>query len=221
MEAKRTVSWNLKDGSPISAEIIVERFATPDTQDWDGYTVKAQSRPIEHTAIVLNVNGKRMDVGMWQVGTVDDELASNVPGDAESARKVMALGGYAHVGRVVVYEEVYKKIQQAIKDATAEAEQDEKYRAAKGIADDEKAKREAAETKRTAELKATVIPQEAVAAYRKYHTADKAWENEDEGAWTLINTYQDALEAQCGIYPEEARRIMSEAVAEENYGIHD
>jgi hypothetical protein len=54
-----------------------------------------------------------------------------------------------------------------------------------------------AAAKYQAELKATVVPADALAAYRRYRGDDeKAWEQSDEGAWADIRKYRDAIELQ-------------------------
>lgn len=88
------------------------------------------------------------------------------------------------------------------------------------------------ETKKTAdqsrkearqkELAETVIPPQALAAYNDYAgDADKAWENEDEAAWALIERWTPYIEAQHGIAPCKLQRMISESMHEENYGINE
>jgi len=51
--------------------------------------------------------------------------------------------------------------------------------------------------KRRDAVRATVVPSEAVAAYNRYNgNADRAWEVEDESAWSLIRSYSEAIEDQ-------------------------
>lgn len=48
-----------------------------------------------------------------------------------------------------------------------------------------------------ADLRATIVPADALAAYRRYHgNSEKAWEESDESAWADIERYRDAIEVQ-------------------------
>lgn len=73
-----------------------------------------------------------------------------------------------------------------------------------------------------AKLQNTVIPDDAISDYNRYHgNADKAWEAEDEGAWAMIEKWSPYIEAQNGMHPEKAKEFLNEAMREANYGINE
>lgn len=81
---------------------------------------------------------------------------------------------------------------------------------------------QAAKEVRQVELKTTIIPDEALSAYNHYHgDANKAWENEDETSWALIQKWTPYIETQHGIDIEKIKRTAAETNRETSFGINE
>lgn len=67
-------------------------------------------------------------------------------------------------------------------------------------------RREAATARREAALRSMAVPAAALAAYARYEgDPDRAWDEEDEGSWSLIRSYAEAIEEQ-GLSPAVSGR---------------
>lgn len=95
----------------------------------------------------------------------------------------------------------------------------EEIKAAQQTATDTK---KAAKEARQKELAETPIPAAAVQAYNYYHgDANKAWENEDESAWALIEKWTPYIEVQHGMDIEKMKHMAAEASKEASFGINE
>jgi len=64
---------------------------------------------------------------------------------------------------------------------------------------------------RVLSLRTAAVPKEAVAAYVRYQgNADRAWENEDESAWSFIRSYAEAIEEQGLAREVSGRKFLRE-----------
>jgi hypothetical protein len=71
-------------------------------------------------------------------------------------------------------------------------------------------------------VKETPIPEAALKAYNRYSgNSERAWEAEDEVAYSLIEKWTPYIEAQHGMHPAEVKRFLDEARKEENFGINE
>lgn len=66
------------------------------------------------------------------------------------------------------------------------------------------------------------VPAIAIAAYNTYKgNAERAWEAEDEQAYSLINQYRDAIEAQGMTHPQAVRDAAAELARSKNLEFAD
>ena len=193
MESTKVILWKLGDGRQAEAQIKVTRQMVNEIAFADGLNVDLGKRPVELLSIVVKIDGKYVERTTNPPSIVEDE---NVWGK-DFVAKVKGLGCYARLThRIVIKENVYNEIMNAIAEATEEAGQDPEYRA---YAEAQKAAEESARPAKEAEereLAETPIPEAAMNAYNHYHgNPESAWEAEDETAWALIRKWAPYIEA--------------------------
>jgi hypothetical protein len=218
MKVIKTVEWKTRDGRDLKAEIEVIRKMDDNIAYADGWNINLGKKPVELMTINIALDGKYIDTTYSRPTIVAEPFFQK-----DFIAKIKNMGGYAKLSdKVVVNESIYNEIMAAIAEATAEAKQDEEYKAYKAAkVAAEEAARPAKEAKEK-ELKETPVPQNALEAYRRYRgDEDAAWEDSNELAWSLIRQWAPYIEAQYGMDRGKLVRMVTEAAREANYGINE
>lgn len=193
MKSERLVKWTLSNGSNIEAKIEVERAMEDDIAYSDGWNMNLGKKPVETMKISVYIDSKfTTDTYNKPVAVVTGNF------NTEYANKITKMGGYALLAnKIVLKENVYNDIMNAIEEAISEAEQDEEYKVYKENKTIEDNKKKETEEARLTELKETKIPEMAIKAYKHYKgNAEAAWEDENETAWALIKKWKPYIIAQ-------------------------
>ena len=202
MISKKIVAWTTRDGRKVEIKIEVSRELTDSVAYADGWNVNLGKEIVNVDSCVAYVGGKKVHSGKpFSVSTLP----------AAARKQLEAIGAVAVMGQLVLTQEHYTEIMDAIAEATAEAESDME------AGDDTPA-----DAKATEVLETTPVPAKALAAYRRYKgSAESAWEASDEQAWASIRRWRPYIEAQYGADPEEIKKMTNEAAREAAYGIND
>ena len=202
MLSKKTVAWTTRDGRKVEVKIEVSREVADNVAYADGWNVNLGKEIVNVDSCVVYVGGKKVHSGKpFSVSTLP----------AAARKQLEAIGAVAVMGQLVLTQEHYTEIMDAIAEATAEAESDME------AGDDTPA-----DAKATEVLETTPVPAKALAAYRQYKgSAEAAWEAEDEQAWACIRRWRPYIETQYGADPEEIKKMTNEAAREAAYGIND
>jgi hypothetical protein len=206
MTSTKMVKWEAKDGRTAEVKIEVTRKMVDDTAYADGYNINLGKKPYENMVISFYLGGKFIARTSSEPTIISDEEAK-------------ASGGYASLLKdcvsrlnIIIRKKIYDLVMAAIKEATAEAEQDTEYKDSK----------KAAEAEQEEKLQETEIPAAAVKAYNQYHgDENEAWEEGNETAWALIQKWAPYIEAQHGTAPEKIEKMSNEMRGEASFGISE
>jgi len=215
MKKEQTLTWTSESGKEISLKIEVTRAMETEVAYADGYNIElSKKQPVESMFIEVRVDGEFLGQGYNGPSVVTELLYTK-----QTYNHIKSQGGHSLLlGKVILKEAKHDEIVSTIDSMIAAASQDPEYAEYKGIEIIKVAKQVEAVEK----MKQVEVPLYAVEAYNQYAgSSEKAWEDEDETAWALINKWGKYIEVQQGAHPEKVREIWKEMNREQSFGIQD
>ena len=215
MEKTQTITWSSESGKEISVKIEITRAMETEVAYADGYNIElSKKKPVESMVIEARVDGELIGRG-YNGPSIVNELTYT----KQNYNYIKSQGGHSVLlGKIILKEARHNEIVAIIDSMIVDASQDPEYAVYKGI----EIIKVAQQAEAIKEMKQVEVPLYAVEAYNLYAgSSEKAWEDEDETAWALINKWGKYIEAQQGSHPERAKELWVEMSREQNFGIQD